>query len=117
MKRVPILGQAFAIEDLIGLYYGYTSSEISGKEATAHDSPGVLFGTLGAAADLVVLVGGVLGTAGFPGIGTVLGGIGGAIVGYTTGEALGQGLGEYALGLPAEIIFHFTFGIGDEQIF
>ena len=111
VKRVPILGQALAIEDLIGLYYGYTSGEISGKEATARLS-GVLFGTLGAAG-LGALVGGVLGTAGFPGIGTVLGGIGGAIVGYTTGEALGQGLAEYALGLPVESFPTLPFGIGD----
>jgi len=91
-KRLPGLGIGLAVMNIVDAFTsGASPAEMTKQIAGA-------LGGLGGSAALGMLVGGALGTLGFPVIGTAIGSAGGAIAGYFAGDAMAQGLAEFIMG-------------------
>ena len=99
IKRVPLLAQFFAIQDLFNVFTG----DMKPKEQFEQLS-GILFGLGGGA--LGALLGGIIGSLGAVptlGLSTLIGTAGGGALGYFAGEEVGKkiaaGIAEFALGM------------------
>ena len=107
-KRLPILGQLFAIGDIVRII---GSDDPIGKKVV--DLTGVLAG-IGGGALGAILFGAAGGFAGPLGS-LVAGGIGG-IGGYFASDMLARGLAQYALGQQVDAFPHNFFGVNINDI-
>tara|TARA_R100000008_G_scaffold24298_1_gene13118 strand:+ start:255 stop:2174 length:1920 start_codon:yes stop_codon:yes gene_type:complete len=102
VRRVPLLAQFFAIQDLISIFGSEGTKQEKFEQLT-----GILTGLGGGA--LGAILGGIIGSIGAVptfGLSTLIGSAGGGVIGYFAGEAVGKklaaGIAEFALGMDVK---------------